>query len=56
MMQRDRKREGLRECRAAWQIGVTVREYREIEAGERDPNFATWRRMCEVFNWPRSFA
>jgi hypothetical protein len=35
MMRSDRKREGLRECRAAWLIGVTVREYREIEAGDR---------------------
>ena len=25
MMQRDRKREGLRVCRAAWLIGVTNR-------------------------------
>jgi hypothetical protein len=31
MMERDREREGLRVCRAAWLIGVTVREYREIE-------------------------
>src|SRR5262245_51541199 len=55
MMERGRKREGLRECRAAWLIGVSVREYREIEAGERDPDFKTWRRMCDVFNWPRPF-
>jgi hypothetical protein len=32
MMQRDRKREGLRVCRAAWLVSVTVREYREMEA------------------------
>ena len=38
MMQRDRKRQGPRECRAAWLIGVTVREYRDLEAGERDPD------------------
>jgi DNA-binding XRE family transcriptional regulator len=55
MMQRDRVRQGLRVCRAAWLIGVTVREYREIEAGERDPDFETWRRMCDVFNWPLAF-
>jgi hypothetical protein len=36
-MRRAREREGLRECRAAWLSGVSVREYREIEAGERDP-------------------
>jgi hypothetical protein len=34
MMERDRKREGLRVCRAAWLIGVSVLEYREIEGGE----------------------
>jgi hypothetical protein len=34
MMQRDRKREGLRVGRAAWLIGVTVREYRQMEAGD----------------------
>jgi hypothetical protein len=56
MMERDRKREGLRVCRAAWLIGVSVREYREIEAGERYPDFDTWRRMCDVFKWPRSFS
>jgi hypothetical protein len=37
IMERDRKREGLRICRAAWLIGVSVREYREIEAGDRMP-------------------
>src|SRR5262249_38088511 len=56
MMQRDRERQGLRVCRAAWLIGVSVREYREIEAGERGPEFETWRRMCDVFNWPLAFA
>jgi hypothetical protein len=38
MMERDRKREGLRVCRAAWLIGVNVREYREIVAGDRMPS------------------
>jgi hypothetical protein len=33
MMESDRKREGLRVCRAAWLVGVSVREYRQIEAG-----------------------
>ena len=41
MMRRDRKREGLRECRAAWLLGVSVREYRELEAGTRSPTFET---------------
>ena len=52
MMQCDRKREGLRECRAAWLIGVTVREYREIEAGNRTPSLDTYRRISELYGWP----
>jgi hypothetical protein len=31
---------------------VTVREYREMEAGERTPDVDTYERMCEVFGWP----
>ena len=55
MMQRDRKREGLRVCRAAWLIGASVREYREMEAGERSPDFQTWDRICKLFGWPQTF-
>ena len=32
MMRRDRQRLGLRECRAAWLLGLTVREYRRLGA------------------------
>jgi hypothetical protein len=52
---RDRKHEGLRVCRAAWLVGVTVREYREMEAGDRVPEFDVWDRLCELYGWPRSF-
>jgi hypothetical protein len=53
MMQRDRERLGLRECRAAWLLGITVREYRQLEAGEDDLLLVTvWDRMVEVFGWP----
>ncbi len=55
MMQRDRKREGLRECRAAWLLGVTVREYREIEAGDRTPSLDTYQRISELYGWPQTF-
>jgi hypothetical protein len=53
MMERDRKREGLRVCRAAWLLGVNVREYRELEAGERFPDSVTWERICKLYGWPR---
>jgi hypothetical protein len=55
MMQRDRKREGLRVCRAAWLVGVSVREYREIEAGDRMPSLDTYRRISELYGWPQTF-
>ena len=55
MMQRDRKREGLRVCRAAWLIGVSVREYRELEAGERMLSPDTYERISELYGWPQTF-
>jgi hypothetical protein len=53
MLKRDRQRLGLRECRAAWLIGLTVRQYRQLEAGE-DAFIVpeVWERMVEVFGWP----
>lgn len=36
MMRWSRQRLGLRECRAAWLLGITVRQYRRLEAGEDD--------------------
>jgi DNA-binding XRE family transcriptional regulator len=48
-MQRYRKREGLQGCRAAWLIGVNVREYREIEAGDRTPSLDTYQRISELY-------
>jgi hypothetical protein len=56
MLERDRKRDGLRVCRAAWLLGVSVREYREIEAGEMFPKFDTWDRICKLYGWPQTFA
>jgi transcriptional regulator with XRE-family HTH domain len=55
MMERDRKRRGLRLCRAAWLIGVSVREYQAIEAGDRTPSLDTYRRISELYGWPETF-
>jgi transcriptional regulator with XRE-family HTH domain len=55
MVQRARKREGLRVCRAAWLVGVSVREYREIEAGDRTPGPDTYQRISELYCWPQTF-
>jgi len=40
---------------AACLLGVSVREYREIEAGMRWPTFETWDRICKLFGWPATF-
>lgn len=55
MLERDRKREGLRVCRAAWLIGVSVREYREIERGDRMPRPDAYQRISELYGWPQTF-
>jgi hypothetical protein len=55
MMHRARKREGLRVCRAAWLVGVSVREYREIEAGVRQPSPSTYERISDLYGWPQTF-
>ena len=41
MLKRDRERAGLRIARASWLVGVTVREYRKIEAGTKAPDWDT---------------
>jgi predicted transcriptional regulator len=55
MMQRARKREGIRVCRAAWLVGVSTREYREIEAGDSTPSLETYERISELYGWPERF-
>ena len=55
MLRRDRERNGLRVARASWLVGVSVREYRELEAGTSPPGWDTYARICELFGWPRSF-
>jgi hypothetical protein len=34
---------------------VSVREYREIEAGGRWPNWETFYLICELYGWPQTF-
>ena len=55
MMQRARKREGLRVCRAAWLVGVSVREYQEIEAGDRVPSLIVYQWICKLYGWPQAW-
>ncbi len=43
------------ECQAAWRFGVSVREYRQLETGDRFPDSDTWDRICKFYGWPRTF-
>jgi hypothetical protein len=49
MLAQDRKRAGWSVGQAAWRIRVSVREYRELEAGARSPSFETWDRICKLY-------
>jgi hypothetical protein len=55
MLERDRKRLRLRLARAAWLLGVSVPELRELEAGGRRPDFDTYQAICDHFGWPQAF-
>jgi transcriptional regulator with XRE-family HTH domain len=37
-------------------LGVSIREYRELEAGIRWPSFETFDRICKLYGWQQTFA
>jgi predicted transcriptional regulator len=53
MLRRDRERWGLRVARASWLFGVSVREYRALEAGTAVPSLDTYAAVVELFGWPK---
>ncbi|MDP9330315.1 MAG: helix-turn-helix domain-containing protein [Actinomycetota bacterium] len=55
MLHRDHERCRHSVGQAAWRLGVTRNEYRELEAGTRWPNFDTYDRICKLFGWPQTF-
>lgn len=55
MLEHDRTQAGWSVGQAAWRLGVSVREYRELEVGARPPNFETWDRICKAVGWPQTF-
>ena len=54
-MRDDRERLGLSVARVSWLVGVSVREYRNLEFGETHPDFETWTRICKLYGWPQRF-
>jgi ribosome-binding protein aMBF1 (putative translation factor) len=55
MLEHDRKQAGWSMGQVASRLGVSVREYKEIEAGARSPTFETWDRICKLYGWPQTF-
>jgi len=55
MLERDRRRSGFSVGQAAWRLGVSPREYRELEAATRSADFATWDAICKLYGWPQTF-
>ena len=49
MLEQDRTQAGWSVGRAAWELGVSIREYRELEAGARSPTLETWDHFCNPY-------
>lgn len=50
---RDRERMGLREVQMAGRLGLTLAEYRALEAGEMHISFDLYERIVDLCGWPR---
>jgi transcriptional regulator with XRE-family HTH domain len=47
MLEDSRRRAGWSMAQVAWRLGVSVREYRELEGRRSIPNWETLDRICE---------
>ena len=50
----DRERLGLREVQMAGMLGLTLRECRDLEAGNLWLSYDLCERICDVCGWPSS--
>ena len=50
---RDRERMGLREVQMAGRLGLTLAEYRALEAGEMHITNDLYERIVDLCGWPR---
>jgi DNA-binding XRE family transcriptional regulator len=55
MLKQDREQRGFTVGQVAWRLGISWREYVELESGSALPNFEVWDRMCKLFGWPQTF-
>jgi hypothetical protein len=55
MLERDRVRLGLWVGQVAWQLGISVREYRDLVEGEAWQSNAVRERIAEFSGWLQTF-
>jgi hypothetical protein len=55
MLPRDRERWGMRECQGAWRFGVSLPEYRGLEARREIVHIRDVGRICNLYGWPQTF-
>ena len=51
---RDRERLGMRRVQMAGRLGLTLTDYRALEAGELHITNDLYERIVELCGWPRS--
>ncbi|MBQ9361449.1 MAG: helix-turn-helix transcriptional regulator [Lachnospiraceae bacterium] len=49
-LQQIRKQSGLSQAEAAWQAGISLRAYADIERGLTNPKLGSMLKICEVFH------
>ena len=49
-LQQVRKQSGLSQAEAAWQAGISLRAYADIERGLTNPKLSSMLQICEVFH------
>jgi predicted transcriptional regulator len=54
LLRRDRERAGLSVGQAAWRLGISLAEYRRLEAAETWPDWETFDRIERLFGWPQT--
>lgn len=56
MLDHDRKQAGWSVSQVAWRLGLSVREYRELEAGRSITDIRDVGPHLQAVGWPQTFA
>jgi plasmid maintenance system antidote protein VapI len=53
-LEADRERLGFTLGQAAYRLGLTVPQYRELLEGRHPITWETWDRICDLYGWPQT--